>query len=177
MLKPVHRVEFAWMLRDLGCTGTAVEVGVAEGKFAKDFLAVWPGKYVMVDRWCHIEGYDDVMNGPDEEHEIRYRQAMDVAAPHKDRVAVLRMDSAEAAATFADGSLDFVYLDGDHSFQGVMRDLAAWVPKVRPGGVIAGHDYYDKQPFAVRSAVRTFFNGPCGITHEASPSWWVLVPQ
>jgi hypothetical protein len=112
MLKPVHRVEFAWMLRDLGCTGTAVEVGVAEGNFAKEFLSVWPGKYVMVDRWRHIDGYDDVMNGPDEEHEIRYRQAMDVAAPHKDRVAVLRMDSVEAAATFADGSLDFVYLDG-----------------------------------------------------------------
>ena len=176
MLKPIHRNEFPWMLRSMGLSGTAVEVGVAEGNFARDFLDVWPGRYVMVDAWRHIPGYDDVMNGPDAEHEIRYRQAMEVAAQHKERVAVLRMDSVEAAEQVPDGSVDFVYLDGDHSFQGVMRDLNAWLRKVKSGGVIAGHDYYDRPPFAVRSAVRTFFNGPCGITHEASPSWWVLVP-
>ena len=160
----------------LGLNGTAVEVGVAEGNYARDVLPLWHGDYVMVDRWCHVDGYDDVMNGPDEEHELRYWQAMAVAAPYGDRVKVLRMDSVEAAATFADKSLAFVYLDGDHSFDGFRRDLMAWWPKVKSGGILAGHDYYDKPPFHVRSAQCSMTNGPYGITHEPSPSWWVHVP-
>jgi hypothetical protein len=176
-MKPLHRHDFPYYVRDLGLTGTCVEVGVAEGKFADEFLRRWQDSYAMVDRWCHIDGYDDIMNGPDEEHELRYRQAMDVRARHgSDRIRVLRMDSVAAAAEFSDKSLPFVYLDGDHSYDGLRRDFAAWWPKVKPGGVIAGHDYYDKPPFAVRSALCSLVNGPCGVTHEACPSWWIHVP-
>jgi hypothetical protein len=176
VIKPVHRNMFPLFCQSLGLNGTAVEVGVAEGNYASEFLPLWHGNYVMVDRWRHIEGYDDVMNGPDEEHELRYRQAMAVAAPYGDRVKVLRMDSAEAAATFAEKSLSFVYLDGDHSLDGVLKDLQAWWPKVQRGGIIAGHDYYDNPPFRVRSALCRFVNGPCGVTHEPSGSWWCHVP-
>ena len=89
---------------------------------------------------------------------------------------MLRTDSVAAAATFADQSLAFVYLDGDHSLDGFKRDFYAWFPKVQPGGIIAGHDYYDKPPFRVRTALCQIVNGPCGITHEPSPSWWCHVP-
>ena len=176
MIKPVHRNMFPLFCQTLGLSGTAVEVGVAEGQYSADFLAMWHGDYVMVDRWCHIDGYEDIMNGPDEEHELRYRQAMEVAGLYGERVKVLRMDSVAAAATFADKSLAFVYLDGDHSLDGVRRDLAAWWPKVQSGGILAGHDYYDKPPFRVRSGLCSVINGPCGITHEPCPSWWVNVP-
>lgn len=57
-----------------------------------------------------------------------------------DRVRVIVSDSAEAAGRFADGSVDFVFIDADHSYEAVKRDIAAWRPKVKPGGVIAGHD-------------------------------------
>lgn len=167
---------FPLYLQSLGLNGTAVEVGVAEGDYADAFLPLWHGNYVMVDRWCHVDGYDDVMNGPNEEHEQRFQQSMAVAAKHPGRVSVLRMDSVAAAATFTDKSLAFVYLDGDHSFDGFRRDFIAWLPKVQSGGVIAGHDYYDKPPFRVRSALCSLVNGPCGITHEPSPSWWCHVP-
>lgn len=167
---------FPLFLQAMGLNGIAVEVGVAEGNYSREFLSLWHGDYVMVDRWCHIDGYDDVMNGSDAEHEQRFRQAMAVAEEHSSRVTVLRMDSVEAASQFPDKSLSFVYLDGDHSYDGVRRDLAAWWPKVQSHGVIAGHDYYDKPPFQVRSALCSFVNGPCGITHEASPSWWCHVP-
>ncbi len=176
MIKPVHRNMFPLFCQSLGLNGTAVEVGVAEGNYARDFLPLWHGKYVMVDSWCHIDGYDDVMNGPDEEHELRYRQAMSVAASYGDKVTVLRMDSVAAAAKFSDKSLAFVYLDGDHSYDGFRRDLIAWWPKVQSGGILAGHDYYDRPPFRVRSALCSMTNGPCGITHEPSPSWWCHVP-
>ena len=167
---------FPLFLQALGHNGTAVEIGVAEGNYSRIFLDLWPGRYVMVDRWCHIDGYDDVMNGPDAEHQARYRQAMTVASEFADRCRVLRMDSATAAAHFDDASLDFVYIDGDHSVEGCTRDILAWAPKVKRGGVLAGHDYYDRHPFGVRTAVNRCINGPCGVTHEACPSWWVVMP-
>jgi hypothetical protein len=173
--RPTHRDEFPAYLNTRGLTGTAVEVGVAEGKYAARFLSEWRGRqYVMVDQWKHIDGYNDPMNGPDAEHEERYSQAMRVANDHDGRVLVMRMDSVAAAATFEDKSLDFVYIDGDHSFEGAVRDIQAWGPKVKPGGILAGHDYVHSDLFGVRRAVAGF-GGPCGITHEQSPTWWVYV--
>jgi hypothetical protein len=166
---------FPLYLQSLGLCGTAVEVGVAEGNYSREFLRNWPGQYVMVDRWEHIPGYDDVMNGPDGEHEQRFRQAMQVAAEHASRCAVYRMDSVAAADTFADKSLDFVYIDADHSYGGSRRDILAWALKVRSGGILAGHDYYNNPPFEVRRAVAETCGGPCGVTHEPAPSWWVHI--
>jgi hypothetical protein len=51
------------------------------------------------------------------------------------------MLSAEAATMFENGSLDFVYLDADHCFESVWQDLSVWYPKVRIGGILAGHDF------------------------------------
>src|SRR5262249_3794937 len=53
----------------------------------------------------------------------------------------LKMSSEKAALLFEDGSVDFVFVDGDHGYEAVKRDLAAWFPKVKAGGVLAGHDY------------------------------------
>jgi predicted O-methyltransferase YrrM len=50
--------------------------------------------------------------------------------------------SEDAARGFPDGSLDFVYIDGDHSYDMVMLDIILWGRKVRKGGIISGHDYY-----------------------------------
>ena len=51
------------------------------------------------------------------------------------------MKSQDAAGRFADGSLDYVYIDGEHSYEAVTRDLASYFPKVRPGGHLIGDDY------------------------------------
>lgn len=56
-------------------------------------------------------------------------------------VRPIRLESTEAAQMYRDSSLDFVFLDADHSFQAVCRDIEEWAPKVKPGGVLAGHDY------------------------------------
>ena len=46
-----------------------------------------------------------------------------------------------AAATYQDGSLDFVFIDGQHTYEAVCEDIDAWLSKVKPGGVLAGHDH------------------------------------
>jgi hypothetical protein len=54
----------------------------------------------------------------------------------------------EALTDFKDGSLDFVYIDGNHDFRHVAEDLFEWSKKVRSGGVVSGHDYYCTIPQA-----------------------------
>lgn len=68
-----------------------------------------------------------------------------------ERFQVHAMPSVEAARNFADGSLDVVWIDADHSYEAVLADIAAWWPKVRPGGWIGGDDYSERE---VRRAVR-----------------------
>ena len=52
----------------------------------------------------------------------------------------------DALADFEDGSLDFVYIDGDHSFKYIAEDLVEWSKKVRSGGCVSGHDYLMTPP-------------------------------
>ncbi len=58
----------------------------------------------------------------------------------EDAVEILEQDSESASRQFPDSSVDLVFLDGDHGFDGFRRDLIHWMPKVKPGGLIAGHD-------------------------------------
>ena len=55
-------------------------------------------------------------------------------------VTLLHMPSVTAAKAFADGAVDFVYIDGWHNYESVRDDIAAWRPKVKCGGTIGGHD-------------------------------------
>lgn len=68
----------------------------------------------------------------------------------------IRMDSIKASKTYEDNSIDFVYIDANHKYDYVKNDIEAWFPKVKKGGVIAGHDY-DKNWPGVIKAVDEFF--------------------
>lgn len=56
------------------------------------------------------------------------------------RASLIREKSWLAADGFQDKTFDLVYIDGDHTYEGVMKDLAAWYPKVKKGGIICGDD-------------------------------------
>lgn len=70
-----------------------------------------------------------------------YNTFLNNIAPVRHVINPIRKDSVAAAADYADGSLDFVFVDGDHSYEGVKRDIIAWLPKMKPNSVFAGHDY------------------------------------
>lgn len=63
------------------------------------------------------------------------------AAGHGGRARIMTMPTWEAAQLIEPESLDFVFIDADHSFEGVSADIMNWRPKVKPGGWIIGHDY------------------------------------
>ena len=54
----------------------------------------------------------------------------------------IRKNSIEAADQFEDESLDFVFIDASHEYEDVKKDIQIWLPKIKKGGILAGHDYY-----------------------------------
>lgn len=68
----------------------------------------------------------------------------------------LRMDSCEASQQFEDNSCDVVYIDMTHTYEAVKRDIECWLPKVKDGGYIAGHDYADYAPGVVKAVNEAF---------------------
>lgn len=85
-------------------------------------------------------------------------------------VEPFRGDSTQSASMFGDQSLDFVYIDACHDHSKVRMDILAWLPKIKLGGTIAGHDY-NRSHRGVRQAVDSIFKG-CNVRIQIS-SWIV----
>lgn len=135
-----------------------VEVGVWIGLFSEQLCLANPDLHLTcVDPWLQYKHYNERKNNQGRLDEA-YQEACTRLAPF--HCTIVRKSSVEAAKTIPDGSLDFVYLDGNHQRAFVDQDLATWTPKVRSGGIIAGHDYEfppRKAPWIdVREAVLAF---------------------
>lgn len=137
-----HRHGLGQFLLDLGLLGEGVEVGCAYGGFSERILEQWPGKLHLVDPWIRQDPavYREITN-----HTVDwngwYENAKRLMARFGPRAELHRMFSVEGAKLFPDNSLDFVYLDGNHSLEAVTEDLESWVPKIKSGGLVSGHDY------------------------------------
>jgi hypothetical protein len=72
---------------------------------------------------------------------------------YADKIKFFECASVEAATKIDDESLDFIFIDADHSYESVMQDLTIWYPKLKPGGLLTGHDYHMR---TVEEAVKHF---------------------
>jgi hypothetical protein len=183
------RVELPELLNRRGLLGRGAEVGVKLGFFSDHLLSQWRGQQLIsIDPWLHDDpdSYVDTGNVQQGEQETYYRTTLDLLAKYGERSSVWRMTSLEAAERIADNELDFVYIDARHDYHSVREDLETWLPKVRPGGILAGHDYLDGEfpegRFGVKSAVDEVF-GRYGLTvhstFQDTPwiSWVVALPD
>lgn len=140
------------------------EIGVARGEFSRSILnACNPKLLRMIDPWVYqdVEHLKADGNNPEQFlQDGRHDQVIKDFASEiaEGRVVVDRAFSHIAAERIEDGSLDIVYIDGDHSYDGVMRDLTSFAPKIKSGGLIMGHDYtvHPKIEFGVVQAVNDF---------------------
>jgi len=130
--------------------GIVVEIGTGGGHFTEQILAIWPtcSKLITVDPWAP---YDSVPAFTVDVQEARFKNTSEKFADQKN-VTIVRQPSHVAATDVPDGSVDFIYIDGDHSRAAVLLDLQSWFPKLKRGGIMAGHDYYGD----VESAVNEF---------------------
>ena len=119
-----------------------VEVGVWEGQNALRIVNnVNLIKLYLVDPWHSYDRNKDLFI-PDspKDHELRYQKVKQLFENNKN-VEIIRKTSEDASKDFDDNSLDFVYLDGDHSYEYMRKDLEVWYPKVKLNGVLCGDDY------------------------------------
>ena len=122
---------------------TGVEVGVQQGFYADIVLDKWKScqSYKLVDLWEHQENYTDPAN-VDQEKQNKYFMEAKANLRKYDRITeYYRMSSIEAAKQMEKQSLDFAYIDARHDYCGVKEDLEAYWPLIKPGGIMAGHDY------------------------------------
>jgi predicted O-methyltransferase YrrM len=120
------------------------EIGVAKGENAVNMFERIPGLFLyLVDPWSGKgkRPYNGLR---------RFRMVRRKVSQFK--VEIIRKESRHAVDLIPDMSLDFVYIDADHSYDMVMLDIILWSPKVKPGGIVSGHDYEVRMP-GVKSAV------------------------
>lgn len=136
-----------------------VEVGSWKGKSAA-FMAVEiinSGKKIKfdcVDNWLgspEHQGNQEVIDN------TLYNIFISNIEPVRDYINIVRSDSVAASKLYEDKSLDFVFIDADHTYESVKADIESWLPKIKNGGTIAGHDYNSAWP-GVDRAVNEKFN-------------------
>lgn len=137
------RAHLARQLNQWELIHKAVEVGTHRGEFAKEFIKEWnePGKLYCVDHWLpNYHPTDPAAKGNREED---YHQAEQVLLQYRisNRAVIMRMPSEVACMEFSALTLDMVYVDSNHSRIETMYEFERWWPKVRPGGIMAVHDY------------------------------------
>jgi len=120
----------------------AVEIGVFQGDFAEKNLKQWSGQYFMVDAWAFRPSDPGDKNfADDSQNDENMKKAETRTEFAADRRHLVKALSTDAAAQFEDASIDWIYLDALHTKEAVLQDLAAWYPKLRPGGLLSGDDY------------------------------------
>ena len=171
------RVDLARYFAALGFTMGA-EIGVERGLYAEVLCREIPNlRLLAVDAWTAYSGYREHVTQA--KLDAFWAEAQERLAPYG--ATVVKAFSVEAARHIPDGSLDFVYIDGNHMYDQVWADLTAWVPKVRSGGIVAGHDYGRSSVGHVAEAVDDW----C-VEHDVlltvcrgdrSPSWFWVQPD
>jgi len=140
------------LLHALPKNGVGAEIGVWQGAFSADLLRVAkPRRLHLIDPWRVGSGdksaawYGSSTKTQADMDAIHDRVRQKFAAQiREERVLIDRRPSGEALMSLASASLDWVYIDGDHTHEATLADLQTAMQKVRPGGLISGDDYGDR---------------------------------
>jgi len=121
------------MLQRIGKRDTVAELGVNQGEFSREILdTTAPAVLHLVDIWGSDRFHDRLLD----EVKEKFRDKIESKV-----VRIHQMLSTDTALEFEDGYFDMIYIDTDHSYATTRDELAAYLPKMKPDGIIAGHDY------------------------------------
>lgn len=141
-----------------------------------------PIEFHCVDPW--EDGGPDLRHGADKLREPLFDTFSRNIGPVKHLIKAKKMLSLDAVKDYADGSIDFLMIDGSHVYEDVIEDMRQWWPKMKSGGTFSGDDY---NWGGVNRAVKEFFDDKNVNVHiqekpkkqhlkKAPAYWWTLVP-
>lgn len=157
------------------------EIGVFQGQNFELMVAHNPELAVGVDVWREdgIPGQNDA-DLPQEELDAMYRHLEHKYINNKN-VKLIRDYTVKAAELFEDESLDLIYIDANHTYEGAKADIEAWYTKVKKGGFVTGDDYWDRMSpkrhvrFGVVRAVNEFAEKNGLTVHPLTLHGWVIL--
>lgn len=153
-----------------------VEIGVGAGDNAENMLAnLLDSKFWFVDSYDVKNSTFQFNDGSGQPKEFSASERLEFIERVQNRLSrynetgrlsLLVEDSSVAAEKFPDEYFDYVYIDAQHEYDNVLKDIKAWLPKVKKGGFLAGHDY--GLP-GVMKAINECFDF---VDHQ-NEDWWV----
>jgi predicted O-methyltransferase YrrM len=173
----IQPLELRWLAGNACFRKAVLEVGSWKGRSTKVLALVCPGTVYAVDHWrgsaseLQTTNAEAVSLGPDGLFEVFRTNLKDEIQSGK--VIPIRAESADAAAFIGGekgyGWIDMLFIDGDHMYESVKRDIQIWLPHVAHGGLLCGHDYYDAP--GVKQAVKELLP-----SHVEGSIWSYIVP-
>lgn len=147
-----------------------VEIGVEEGLYTEILCKANPqAKIYGIDPWRAYSGYRDHVS--QSKLDGFYEGTRKRLVPYGNYELVRRF-SLEAARDFGNGSLDFVYIDGNHTLPYIINDLIEWSKKVKIGGIVSGHDYRKSKRMVTQNHVPYAVN--CYVQSYRIQPWFLL---
>ncbi|CAE8605628.1 unnamed protein product, partial [Polarella glacialis] len=142
-----------------GQTLSMAEIGVFQANTSTSLLRRFPNlQMLLVDPYHLHTTRSETVFQMVEEFYTSPRSVFDSASestqPFRSRATHVLQSSVEAAQWLGRNSLDMVFIDGDHRYESVLVDINAWWPKVKPGGILAGHDFAITFPGVVEAVTR-----------------------
>jgi len=173
-----YRDDIPYFLKFVGLNGKMCELGVDKGKHL-DYLRkkASPTELIGIDSW---ESFPKVWT--QEEQDAKREKVTDWFSQYGN-TTIVHAKIEEQVNEYPDGYFDFIYLDSNHLYDPAVNDISQWWPKVKSGGIFAGHDYIDTwrrgYHFEVFRAVDEFvaakdIKKDLHITKERFASWLIL---
>ena len=172
---PHKRDELTRLFKELGYK-VGAEIGVDRGLYAEELCKANPSvKLFCIDPWKVYKDYEDMQDS--HYMNINYTHTKKRLAPYN--CEIIKKSSMGAIKDFAPESLDFVYIDANHTYKYVLEDIKKWSKIVKPGGIVSGHDYiwrsHGHKKYDVKNAVDLYVKENNLTLFLLNPSSWFFI--
>ncbi len=150
--------DLKWLHKTAKTSSTFVEVGSWAGRSSDAILSGSKGKVWCVDTWKGAKDVQDLTNSMAKQRDMLEVFKSNVG--QYENLNIVVKPSVEAAKDFEDNSIDVIFIDAGHTYEEVLNDIDAWLPKVKADGILCGHDYLPKTWMGVVKAVDERFGKP-----------------
>ena len=148
-IKKISIDKRAYILEQLDKNSKIVEVGVWKGDFSRQIWNISsPNLLVLVDSWQFdekVRGCAPQVSGEEPLNQNFFDQAKKDTYDKFENVQnvnILELNSLEASSKYEDNFFDYIYIDAEHTYKAVTKDLEVWYPKLKKNGTLFGDDYY-----------------------------------